>query len=949
MKGLNKYLVIDFETTGNKPKDGDRIIQVGAVLVENGMIVDRYATLVNPGVMISPFIENLTGITNSMVRTAPDIEEILPDLLRLTDDVVLVGHNIYFDLSFLQNAFIEGGYLPFAGLVLDTVEMARLLLPSQDGYRLTDLSSELDIPLDRPHRADEDAEATAKVFIQLLQKMKGLPLITIQRLKELTRSYQSDLSELLKSLEKEKLFHTREETGIDVYRQLCLRSEQKQKMVDDSPIPEDFTLFMDQLVAEGGGLEKNLPGFEWRPSQLTMMKQVYDSFEDGKHLVVEAGTGTGKSLAYLIPAAYWAKQEGEKVVISTHTIQLQEQLYSRDLPLIKKIFHNGIKDPVLLKGRNHYLCLRKYEHSLQEYHENYDFQLSKGQILVWLTETETGDIEEINLPSGGQYYWKQVQSDATSCLNRHCPWFSRCFYHNARRKAQQAELIITNHSLLFTDIQAEHRILPAYRYAVIDEAHHFDDVASRHLGHTLSSFQVDNTFQFLVSERGGGLLEDLEKTLLQEKEIKASIAELFGNLPMDVRQCRDSWREMFQILHRWTIEKGKEGDEIGHTHFRYKKGDLQTTVGKGLLAAVQNSLEWTAPLSKKLEQLSRQIQEQMESMSLTMRGLVSDLNGTIQDLLTNMELLHSMLLSVDEENVYWVELDRRGFRKGIYINQAPLDVSTLIRNLFFDHKDSVVLTSATMSVNDSFRYALERLGINDLYNENLVETSLLPSPFNFPEQALLCVPSEIPSIKDATEKEFIQSLAQSLGEVARVTGGKMMVLFSSYSMLKNVYTLLKDNLSGSGFMVLGHGIDSHSRSKLTRRFRTTKNSILLGTSSFWEGVDIPGEDLSCLAIVRLPFVPPNHPLLEARTLKMKEERKNPFIQLSVPQAVIRFKQGFGRLVRTMSDRGVVLVYDRRIIDTTYGKIFINSLPKTPILIKPTREILPEISQWMDTK
>jgi len=947
---LNKYLVIDFETTGNKPKDGDRIIQVGAVLIENGQIVDRYSTLVNPEMMISPFIESLTGITNEMVKNAPMIDDILPDLLKLTDDVVLVGHNIYFDLSFLQNAFVEGGYFPFSGLVLDTVEMSRLLLPSQDGYRLADLSSELDIPLDRPHRADEDAEATAMIFLHLLQKLKKLPLLTIQRLKELSRSYQSDVYELLKWVEKEKLLHPGEELEADVYRQICLRAPKPETSKgENSSIPEDFHLFMDDLSKGGGLLEKHVSGFEWRPSQLTMMKQVYDSFQEGKHLVIEAGTGTGKSLAYLIPAAFWANESGEKVVISTHTIQLQEQLYHRDFPLLKKIFKEGINDPVLLKGRNHYLCLRKYEHSLQEHNENYDFQLSKGQILVWLTETETGDVEEINLPSGGQYYWKQIQSDAMSCLNRHCPWFSRCFYHNARRKAQQAELIITNHSLLFTDIQAEHRILPSYRYAVIDEAHHFDDVASRHLGHILSSYQVDYTFQTFVSDKGSGLLDDIEQVLSKEMTIPSSVAEILGNLPLDVRQCRDAWRELFHILQQWTLQRGKEGEEAGHTFYRYQKKDLQTATGKGILAAAQNCLEWTVPLGKKLEQLVQQIQTQKEAMSLTLRGLVSDLNGIIQDLLSYMELLHSMLLSVDEEKVYWVELDRRGFRKGVYLNQAPLDVSTLIRNLFFENKESVVLTSATMSVNDSFHYALERLGIEDLYEDHLVETSLLPSPFNFPEQALLCVPAEIPSIKEASEKEFILSLSQSLKKVALITGGKMLVLFTSYAMLKNTYTLLKEELSDLGFNVLGHGIDSHSRSKLTRRFRSTNKSILLGTSSFWEGVDIPGEDLSCLAIVRLPFVPPNHPLLEARTLKMKEERKNPFIQLSVPQAVIRFKQGFGRLVRTMNDKGVVLVYDRRIVDTSYGKIFINSLPKTPILVKPTSEILPEISRWIGTK
>lgn len=944
---MNKYLVIDFETTGNKPKDGDRIIQIGAVLIENGSIVERYSTLVNPGCSISPFIENLTGITNSMVKTAPDIEDVLPDLLKFTEGATLVGHNVYFDLSFLQNALVESGYLPFSGFVLDTVEMARLLLPSQDGYRLRDLSIGLDIPLERPHRADEDAGATAEIFLQLVQKLEGLPLITIQRLLDLSRSFQSDLYQLLKVLERKKLLSaSQEESSNSVYRQLCLFKEKEAEGFDEQPLPGDFSAFVTSLSGEDGLLAASLPGFEMRPSQLTMIQQVYTSFKEGKHLIVEAGTGTGKSLAYLIPSAFWAKESGEKIVISTHTIQLQEQLYQRDLPLLNSIFSGNLKEPALLKGRNHYLCLRKYENSLDEASENYDFQLSKGQILVWLTETKTGDIEEINLPSGGQFYWKQVQSDAASCLNRHCPWFSRCYYHQARRKAQNAEIIITNHSLLFTDIQAEHRILPSYGYAVVDEAHHFDDVASRHLGETLSSFQVENTFQFLLAERGGGILEELEQILRKEMpQTLPRIEEILSSLPLDLRQCRDSWREMFQILNRWIGLKGREGEEIGHTLYRYKKSDLQTSMGKGLIAAAQNSLEWMAPLGKKLESLTREIQEQGDSMSLSLRGAITDLNGLTQDLLEYMELLHGMLLSVDEDNVYWIELDRRGFRKGIYMNRAPLDVSVLIRNLFFEKKDSVVLTSATMSVNDSFQYTIDRMGIQDLYLENEVDTSLLPSPFNFPEQALLCVPAEIPGIKDSTEEQFVVALSRSLSHVARTTEGRMLVLFTSYSMLRNAYSILKENLSVDGFTVLGHGIDSHSRSKLTRQFRSSQKSILLGTSSFWEGVDIPGDDLSCLAIVRLPFVPPNHPLLEARTQKMKEERKNPFMHLSVPQAVIRFKQGFGRLVRTMSDRGVVLVYDRRILDTQYGKIFINSLPKTPILYKATGEMLKEIGDW----
>ncbi len=949
VKHLNTFVVVDFETTGNRPKEGDRIIQIGAVLVRDGEITERFSTLVNPRVDIPPFIEKLTGINDEMVADAPPIEDALPSLLKLLDGATFVAHNVFFDLSFLQNALHEAGYRPFTGPLLDTVELSRLLLPGQEGYRLSDLSVGLDIMHDRPHQADSDAEATARILLHLLGKLESMPLVTLQQLQRVSRPFHSDVQTLLSDIEQQKIRQGAYEPAVDleVVHQICLKKRKTVEKNSGRSLEEtmDFDDFVDALFGERGMLKEHMPGFELRPAQVTMMKQVYDSFDSGRHLMIEAGTGTGKSLAYLIPAVFWAKQQEETVVISTHTIQLQEQMYSRDLPILQAIFSNDAPRISVLKGRNNYLCLRKFSHSLQEEHDNYDVQLSKSQMLVWLTETETGDMEELSLPSGGQVYWKQVQSDAGSCLNRQCPWFSRCYYHQARRKAQQAEVIVTNHSLLFTDMGAEHRIIPSYKYAVIDEAHHFDDVASRHLGDSISSYQLEGMLHRLHPDRGVGLLEEVEEAVrgwseASYEESKHAIETAY----QQIREGKETVREMYTLLYQWSHQRAKEGEEIGHTVMRYKQENLRDRWGRAVVSAVRNSVDLLLAIGKKLEAIYANIHG--DDVPLGMKSLVTDLNGMVKDCLEYASLLHDMLLTEDEDHVYWIELDTRSTRKNIFLHRVPIDVSSLLREQFFDKKESVILTSATLSVNSSFAYATERFGLADLLREDSVDTAVLASPFNYKKQTLVCIPSEIPNIKGATERHFIEALIDSLSQVAVTTKGRMLVLFTSYAMLRNVYEPLKERLKAADITVLGHGMDGTSRSKLTKQFRSLPACVLLGTSSFWEGVDIPGEDLSCLAIVRLPFVPPNHPLVEARNQQLEEQKKNPFMQLSVPQAVIRFKQGFGRLVRTSTDRGIVLIYDRRVIDARYGRVFLKSLPETNVLIQPTGQLLSEISDWL---
>lgn len=936
VNGLNKFLVVDFETTGNKPKDGDKIIQIGAVLIEQGEITAQFSTLVNPGIPIPVFIQQLTQINDEMVKDAPTIEEIMPKLLPLLEGAVFVAHNVFFDLSFLQFALADCGYLPFSGSLIDTVELSRLLLPNQSGYKLSELSTELDVEHESPHQADSDALATAQIFLTLLDKLNRLPLLVIQRLAELTKGFSSDISSLIHKLEQQRILEGNVDGDVqelEMYRQLAVRLRSGMDQQEDAGLNYSFAEFVHQLHEQ---LPQEMPDFELRPAQREMMLQIYDSFSNSKHLVVEAGTGTGKSLGYLVPAMFWAKESGERVVISTHTIQLQEQLFARDLPLMESFFESGVQTS-LLKGRNNYLCLRKYESSLFEASDNYDLQLSKGQILTWLTETETGDVEEINLPSGGQHYWRQVQSDANSCLNNQCPWFSRCYYYSARKKAQDADVIITNHSLLFTDMKADQRILPSYRYAIIDEAHHFEDVASNHLGRTLHSAQLEGLFTELNSDKGTGLLERLQRECRSLPVWGEGMAADVDQVVPLITEARDYTRELFHLLYTYGMRTAKEGLEAGRRVQRYVPGAFNETIQQ----SANYCIEWLSSIQKSMEKLYLKIQEDKDS-GMLLRGLTTDMHGMMKEVGKCKQLILQLLLEPEEGSVYWMEMDTRSNRRLVFLNMVPIDVAPLLQEQFFAAKESVVLTSATLSVNKSFSYALDRIGLVSTG----VSTIQHPSPFDYRKQTFLCVPSDIPSLKTGEEKAFITQLTESLAELARVTGGRMLVLFTSYQMLRQVHEPLRATLSAEGYTVLGHGTDSSSRSKLTKLFKSTPKSILLGTSSFWEGVDIPGDALSCLAIVRLPFWPPNHPIVEARSEQIKERKGNPFMELSVPQAVIRFKQGFGRLVRTQRDKGIVIVFDKRIVESRYGKYFLNSLPDTPMYLRPLKELLPMIAKWL---
>jgi len=949
-----KFAVLDFETTGMSA-DTDEIIQAGLVLAdaETGGTETVFASFVRPEKPIPPWITRLTGISDADVRDAPDLEEVLARIVPCLDGAVLAAHNAAFDVRFLQAALERCGYLPFSGRVVDTVRLARLAFPAAPGYRLESLTAMLGIRHDRKHRADEDAKAAAELLLRCLGRIERLPLITLQRLASLFDPDRSDLGWLIaRTLDRREsgasLAGYEGEQDLHYMRHFALKVpdwlDDAAEEPDGPPrLPEDMTFeaFAGQVLDK---LETLIPGYERRDGQLAMFREVGEALASDAHLLVEAGTGTGKTLGYLLPALYYALKEEKPIVVSTHTIQLQEQLRLRDLPLL------GEASPVpfraaVFKGRSNYLCLRKFEQlvSAPDFALSEEEAVALGQMLVWLTETERGESEELSLAGPSRDAWDTAASDADSCLNRMCPWFRKCFYHRARHEASRADLIVTNHALLFTDMQAERRLLPAYDRLIVDEAHHLEDAAGHHLGWNVGYGTVVQALLRLWRDAAGGLVPRLV-SLLQAAgtEAAAEWAERLEACQGTVREARESWERWTERTFELMRRHGAQ-EEGGGITLRIRP-DAPPEGWEEAVSEGSNTVALLSELLRPLERLLPILKD--ESDDLALQSAVTDLNGAVKALSEARNAIRSFLALDRPEYVYWLEghLQYRG--RSVRMHAVPADVSGILREDLFGRKASVVLTSATLTVERSFRYVTERLGLDRAEADGRLRTAVLPSPFRYEDQALVLIPRDFPDIRGRDgDGRFVAALTGSLAGVAEATGGRMLVLFTSYRMLRAVYDPLQERLAAAGIQVLGQGLDGSSRTLLTQHFAAHPASVLLGTSSFWEGVDLPGDILTCLAIVRLPFQPPGHPVAEARAERLAAQKENPFMKLSLPQAVIRFKQGFGRLVRRGTDRGIVIIYDTRVIDTRYGKYFLHSLPGPRMEQVTTGDLVIRVREW----
>ncbi len=922
------FAATDLEMTGLKP-GLDEIIEIGIVRCTPERALERWSTLVRPLEMPPLHIQRITGITPEMLDSAPVWDDVVGRVRELLADTTLLGHNVEFDVTFLEAAGITS-----ATPVVDTLSLAQVIDPDAPSHKLAGLCDRYGIELDDAHRALADAEASRRVFIKLGERFTQLPLAARDALAEIASigSMFWPPARVIRQWSREmsrgsSLSATRTAQGSAVPPPARV----------DLPSGPLASLTQKAFASPGDG------DFERRSEQLEMACDVAETLQHGGTLIVEAGTGTGKSLAYLVPAALWALKTGNTVVISTHTINLQQQLVHKDVEFARRLL--GVVAPkaaealqvTVVKGRDHYLCQEKLDRELGRVVDWEDPSLL-ARTAVWRSLTGCGDRAELRLSSTTLKDWPRLSASDTTCLSdRACEYSSNgsCFLLQTQRQAATSHIVIANHALLVRALTSGAITVPSGAVVIIDESHALEDVATAQLSQVMGPLWLGELLERCgdgpagLAGRAGahGLVAESQALTQQIAPAGRALAAFFDQLAA------------FVSIH--ADDKSANEDRITLT---------QGARNSSAWSAIERDWDEIKPVLDAVAEAVEDMNDALDSRGIGSRdeatddaspvdSLALEARQLLEGLKERTDCLGRLLTEYHLDEVSWASREN-GKSGAASLNAAPLSVAEHLKPLW-QERHAAVLTGATLATRSAnaaatddsdFGYLRERLGIADA-NE-----SRYSSPFDYERHCRIYVPTDL---VDADDQEHHDAVAKAVRALAVAANGRTMALFRSYGAMNQVARRVVDDLEQSGLVLLRQGRDG-TTSSVVDTLRNDSRAVLFGVNALWTGVDIPGDALSLLIVTRLPFAPPYDPVLRARS----EQYENEFMEFTLPLAILQFRQGIGRLIRTQSDIGAAVILDGRVASRRYGKWFLDALPPAPITRIPLGAVADQLRKFL---
>lgn len=904
------FVAIDLETTGLN-KRGDRITEIGAIKYINGKEVESYSTLVNPMMPIPSNIVRLTGITDEMVSTAPTFEEIMGDLLKFIGRLAICAHRVDFDFNFLNAELERNGEKRLRNWQIDTLSTSRVVLDLKEGYALGKVARALKIPLKNAHRATDDARACGEIALRILPMLGELPPHTRKKL-----AHFAPFSFTKKILESSAKFVK----GPEPKRNLPPITTVKPQDQVDFLLSEKE---VEEFFVEGGALDNHLDGYHFRPEQLSYATDVAKCLNSNSITAIEAGTGTGKSLAYTLPAAQWALSSNKRVVISTNTKNLQDQLAKKELPLIKEIIGNTFTYAVL-KGKGNYLCLKAWDSFLKGETGSVSAREREAvlPLITWADKTQTGDIEEQNTfnTNFNKQIWQLISAESKNCAA--CAYQNDCFMLRAKKRALYAQVVVVNHALFYSDILTGSGFVGKADALIFDEAHQLESTGHRAMQVEIDTRRMDNMIDFVQET-----LHTIKPTSTSSED------EVFTagirNLRKVLKRLRKNSDQFLDELKTWISKNQNSAEELnnGIATISYSDRPFKNSGG---LAGLRIALDECINELEYIKQIGHDALKESIAMNeiRTANEIVSQFRAD----------LNYLAEANFDNNIFWASGPVEN-AKWVKITGATLDVDNFLGNFWKEYAKPIIFTSATLSPKEDMHYFLNRIGATPL--EPIAKA--YSAHFDLENSSFLAL-EDAPLPTDENYHIFVADTLESLQETHKKN---ILVLFTNNQFLQLVFEelILREELGQHN--VFAQRI-SGNRSWIQEQMSEVEGAILLGSGSFWEGVDIPGEACEIVVIPKLPFPVPSHPLSKALADRAETEGRNGFIDYFMPEALLKFKQGAGRLIRHKDDRGVLLVMDSRIVSKPYGKKFRSLLPQECVQL-PSSKLTETISRFFETK